>query len=162
MLKPAILYKEELEKKFGNEIYTEKYFYYIGYAYGFELPHIETHDCYYQWAITEKIDNFTDRVVGYLAYRIDAQTDNVDRFGLYSFVEGNQTVIKDTYNMLEKLVRDHHRVEWRVIDGNHAKRGYDAFCKKHKGNIVCLHDVTKDLKGNYHNEYIYEIIKEIL
>ena len=161
MLEPAIAYKEELKKLFAREVYSEKYFYYMGYAYGFELPNIELHDCYYQWAVTEKIDNFTNKVVGYLAYRVDPQTNNVDRFGLYSFDDGNQTVIKDTYDKLEELIKHHHRVEWRVIDGNHAKRGYDAFCKKHSGNRVCLHDVTKDLNGDYRDEYIYEVIKGV-
>lgn len=155
MLEPAIAHKSQLEHLFSKEIYSEKYFYYVGYAYGFSLPHIEPNDCYYQWAI---LDN--DKIVGYLAYRIDAQTDNVDRFGLYSFYEGNQTVIKDTFNKLEELVNNHHRVEWRVIEGNHAKRGYDAFCEKWDGNRVCLHDVTKDLNGNYRNEYIYEILRD--
>lgn len=161
MLEPAILYKDELEKKFAKEMYTERYYYYVGYPHEFELPDIRVKEYYYQWAIVEPFDNFDNRVIGYLAYHVDPSTDNVDRFGLYSFSEGDQTVIRDTYDKLEELVRDHHRVEWRVIDGNHAKRGYDAFCKKHNGNIVCLHDVTKDLKGNYRNEYIYEIVKEV-
>lgn len=160
MLEPAILYKEELEKKFAKEMYTERYFYYVGYPHEFELPDIRVKEYYYQWAIFEPFDNFENRVIGYLAYHVDPSTDNVDRFGLYSFSEGDLTVIRDTYDKLEELVRDHHRVEWRIIEGNHAKRGYDAFCKKHNGNIVCLHDVTKDLKGNYRNEYIYEIVGE--
>ena len=159
MLKPAILYKDKLESKFANEIYTEKYFYYVGYAYGFEIPNIRAQDEYYQWAIVEPIDNFTDKILGYLAYHIDPSSDNVDRFGLYSFDEGNQIVIRDTYNKLEELIKQHHRVEWRVIEGNHAKRGYDAFCNKHNGNCVCLHDVIKDSQNKYRNEYIYEVIR---
>lgn len=158
MLKPAIVYKDKLEKAFAQEIYSERYFYYTGYAYGFELPNIRAQDEYYQWAIVEPIDNFTNKIVGYLAYHIDASTDNVDRFGLYSFDEGNQTVIRDTFNKLEELVNNHHRVEWRVIEGNHAKKGYDAFCDKWLGNRVCLHDVIKGLDGEYRNEYIYEIL----
>ena len=156
ILKPAILYKDELLKKFSAEIYTERYFYYVGYAYGFELPNIQAQDNYFQWAIIDNDDN----VIGYLAYHIDPTVDTVDRFGLYSFDEGNQTVIRDTYLKLEELINSHHRVEWRVIDGNHAKRGYDAFCYKWSGNRVCLHDITKDLNGNYVDEYIYEIIKD--
>lgn len=159
MLKPAILYKDKLEEKFAKDIYTERYFYYVGYAYGFELPNIRAQDEYYQWAIIEPIDNFTDNVIGYLAYHIDPLSDSVDRFGLYSFDEGNQTVIRDTYDKLEELIKTHHRVEWRVIEGNHAKRGYDAFCNKHGGNCVCLHDITKDPQNKYRNEYIYEVIK---
>jgi len=157
MLVPAILYKDELENKFQKEIYTERYFYYVGYAYGFELPKIEVRDNYYQWAIVDK-NNVID-VIGYLAYHICPDVDSVNNFGWYSFEEGNQTVVRDTYNKLNELVDQHHRVEWRVIQGNHAKKGYDRFCEKHGGNIVCLHDITKDLQGKYRNEYIYEIIR---
>ena len=158
MLKPAILYKDELEDKFSEEIYTERYFYYAGYGYGFELPIIEVRDNIYQWAIIKKDECHSEELVGYLAYRVNPTTDSVFNFGLFSFAEGDQTVIRDTYNKLEELVRQHHRVEWRVVEGNHAKRGYDAFCAKHNGNCICLHDVTKDFCGKLRNEYIYEII----
>jgi len=67
MLVPAIIYKDELEKKFQNEIYTERYFYYVGYAYGFELPKIEVRDNYCQWAIVDK-DEYDEELLGYLAY----------------------------------------------------------------------------------------------
>ena len=153
MLEPAIVHQSQLMALFSKEVYSEKYFYYVGYAYGYELPNIRAQDAYVQWAIVSN-----DKVIGYLAYHIDPSSDCVDRFGLYSFEEGNPTVIRDTFNKLEELVEKHHRVEWRVIEGNHAKKGYDAFCKKHNGNCVCLHDVTKDPDGNYRNEYIYEIL----
>lgn len=158
MLVPAITYKDKLDELFAKEIYTERYFYYVGYAYGFELPRIEVRDNYFQWAIVEPIDNFTYKVLGYLAYHVYPDVDSVDSFGWYSFEDGNQTVVRDTYNKLEELVSQHHRLEWRVISGNHAKKGYDRFCEKHGGNIICLHDITKDLQGNYRDEYIYEII----
>ena len=154
MLKPAVLFKDELDKLFASELYSHKYFYYVGYAYGFELPNIRAQDEYYQWASVD--DN--GEVLGYLAYHIDPHTDSVDRFGWYSFEDGNQIVVKDCYEKLEELIAEHHRVEWRVIEGNHAIRGYDRFCEKHNGNRVCLHHVTKDEVGNYLNEFIYEII----
>ena len=154
MLKPAIAYKEQLDKLFAEETYSDRYYYYTGYAHGNELPKIEARDNYYQWASVDKDNN----VIGYLAYYIDPATNNAMNFGLYSFDEGNQTVVRDTYDKLEELVRMHHRVEWRVIEGNHAKRGYDAFCAKHGGNCVCLHDITKAPNGEYRSEYIYEII----
>lgn len=158
MLKPAILYKEELEKKFAAEIYDDRYYYYTGYAYAFEPPTIKAQDNHYQWAIVEKIDNFTDKVIGYLAYQVQ-DGEQVYNFGWYSFEEGNVLVVQDTYRKLEELVNRYHRVEWRAIEGNHAIKGYNAFCDKHNGNCVCLHDVCKDPSGNYRNEYIYEILK---
>ena len=54
MLVPAITYKDKLDELFAKEVYTERYFYYVGYAYGFELPKIEVRDNYYQWAIVDE------------------------------------------------------------------------------------------------------------
>lgn len=47
-----------------------------------------------------------------------------------------------------------------MIEGNPVKRHYDRFCKQHNRYITILHDICKDDSGNYHNEYIYEIIKQ--
>jgi hypothetical protein len=47
-----------------------------------------------------------------------------------------------------------------MIGGNSVKKHYDKFCKKYKGKIVRLRDITKDDSGNYHDEYIYEIINK--
>lgn len=40
MLVPTILHKEEIEKAFAKELYTNDYFYYYGYAYGIGLTEI--------------------------------------------------------------------------------------------------------------------------
>ena len=45
-----------------------------------------------------------------------------------------------------------------MISGNPAQRSYDAFCELHHGNVVVLHDATKDNDGNYHDVYFYEIL----
>jgi len=157
MLKPAILYKDPLEKAFAEVLYTQDYFYFTGYAGCNSLPVIQAQDDYYQFAIVSDRDKQT--LVGYLAYHIDTEIDTVDRFGLFSF---NRTVLdvpKTALSELEKLIEIHHRVEWRVVDGNPVVRHYDSFCKKHGGNRVTLHHVTKDLQGNYRDEHIYEIVK---
>lgn len=156
MLKPAILYKDELTEEFAKRIYTKGYFYYVGYPYSFSLPKIEVKDNYYQYAIVDE----DDKLLGYLAYTVCSDSNNVCNFGLYSFDEGNIRVIRDVYKELERLINRFHRVEWRCIGGNHAAHGYDAFCKKHGGNKIILHDVIKDLDGNYVDEYVYEIINK--
>lgn len=161
MIKPAILFKDELDKMFAAQIYSERYFYYVGYAYGFELPNIRAQDHYYQWDILDNNDKY--KIAGYLAYHIDPLVDSIDRFGLYSFDEGNLKVVEEVYNILTDLCKNHHRVEWHVIEGNHAKRGYDNFIKKmsesgYETYTYHFHDITKDPKGNIVGEYTYEII----
>lgn len=155
MLVPAILYKEEIEKAFSKELYTENYFYYCGYAYCNSLTEIKAEDNVYQYAIIDK----NEKLVGYLAYRVNPNTDSIYNFGLYSFDKGNFIIGKDLFEKMEELVKKHHRIEWRMIGGNPVKKHYDKFCEKHNGNVVILHDVCKDDNDNYHDEYIYEIVK---
>lgn len=157
MLKPAILYENELMELFKKEIYTKDYFHYTGYLYAYDLPEIKSEDHRCQFAIVD--DNNESRVLGYLAYRIDALADAVYNFGLYSFDKGNLKVIKEVYEKLEELIKNHRRVEWRVIGSNPAKRGYDNFCKKHNGYISKHHAITRNYENDgYVDEYLYEIL----
>ena len=126
MLKPAIYYKDELDKNFAKFIYSENYYYYVGYPGGNSLPVIAAQDDYYQWAIvTDK-----EEVTGYLAYKIDPGTDTCDQFGLFSFKLGNALLARDVLEHLEFICKHHHRVEWRVISGNPVVKHYDRFCNE--------------------------------
>ena len=160
MLKPAIRYKDILLKKFSELIYTDEYYFYAGWPYEFQLPEIGAEECRWQWAIIDASkETEEDSVIGYFSYRVDTISDRISQFGLYSFDPGNIIVGQDVFEKMEELVQDHHSIEWRMIAGNPVKRSYDRFCNKHNGNISVLHDVTKDRKGNYIDEYIYEIVK---
>jgi hypothetical protein len=155
MLVPAICHKDEIEKLFAREIYTDKYFYYSGYAHSHELPNVSAKDYEYQYAIVTS----TDKVIGYLAYRIDSFNDCVYNFGLYSFDRGNPLIGKDLFEKMEELVKQHHRLEWKMISGNPVQKHYENFCYRHHGHKVILHDVRKDNNGKWHDEHIYEIVK---
>ena len=166
MLKPAILYKDELEKLFAEVMYNDDYFLYMGYVHGHELPKIEPVDNVYQWAVVSPerwescgIKHIPEKVIGWFAYRIDSHNDCVYNFGLYSFDKGNVLIGKDVFTKMKELVQSHRRIEWRCIGGNPAAKSYDRFCKKYKGKKNTLHKVTKDSSGIYRDEYIYEIVK---
>jgi hypothetical protein len=152
VLVPALTMKEEINKAFYEILYTEDFFYYAGYAHCHELSEIKPKDNVYQYAIVDE----HRKLLGYFAYTI--QDDAVSNFGLISFDKGNIIVGRDITQKLEELVKTYRRMEWRMIGGNPVKRSYDRFYKKHGGNCVCLHDVCKDLQGNYRDEYIYEIV----
>ena len=154
MLKPAMLYKDELEKKFAEVMYDDDYFLYMGYAHGHELPKIGTFDNEYQWAI---VSPKSEKIIGWFAYRVQPETDTVLNFGLYSFDRGNPIIGKDVFEKMEDLVFSHRRLEWRVIGGNPVIKHYDKFYERFLGNKVTLHDVTKDHNGIYRDEHIYEI-----
>lgn len=154
MLKPALLYTNEITRKFTEHLYTTDYFYYCGYYCGNSLPKIEEEEDLYQYAIVDSTDN----VIGFLRYRVNDYNDTVQDFGLFSFDKGNPILGIDVFHKLEQLIKNHHRVEWRVVGNNPVKRHYDKYCKRHNGYIHHFHETTKDKKGNYIDSYLYEII----
>ena len=156
MLRPAILYKNEIEKHFAEVMYSDDYFYYTGYAHAHELPKIEPSDNIYQWAIV----NSANEAIGWFAYRIDPVNDSVCNFGLCSFDKGNVLIGKDVFEKMEELIAHYRRIEWRVIEGNPVIRSYDRLCKKHNGYKAVLHKITKGPDETYRNEYVYEILAE--
>lgn len=156
MLVPAILYKTEIEKNFLKEIYTKNFFYYSGRAGDVTPPEIRLKENLYQYAILNNKEKL--KLIGYFSYYIDRELDCVYNFGLYSFDKGNYLIGKNVFEEMEDLTTKFHRIEWRLVGGNPAKKSYDRFCMKHNGNIITLHDALKDPEGNYCNEYIYEII----
>ena len=153
MLKPAILYKDILEEKFAKLLYSEDYYFYNGYASG-EPFSLKCEDGTYNYVFVDKNNN----VLGFLTYQIWDLVDTVHNFGLISFKKGNSILGKDLFNKLKELLSNHHKLEWRVLGDNPVKRHYDKFCNKYNGYIHHLHDSVKNLKGEYVDSYIYEIL----
>ena len=158
MLKPALLYKEEIQREFSNYIYDEDMFLYTG-SLGFYTPNFENNDggTLYQYAIVNN-----EKVIGYFTYHVDWYTSCANNFGLFSFDRGDKTVGIDVYREIRKLIRNYkiHRIEWRMISGNPVEKNYDKFCKRYNGSKHILKDALRDKQGNYHDDVIYEIILE--
>lgn len=155
MLVPAILYKDEIEKEFKKLYYTKDMFFETGGIDNW-MPDVKDipEDYNFQFAIVSQ-----NNVIGYLSYYIDYYVDKVYNFELISFDRGNPIVGKDLYNELERLIKSHHRVEWRMVGENPVERHYDKFCKDHNGNKYVFKDALKDCDGNYHDDVLYEIVK---
>lgn len=160
MLKPALLYKEELERKFAECLYSDEYFYYSGWEPGSLLPCIREEANLYQYAIVDKENN----LLGYMAYQIEPTIRRASAFGIYSFDKGNYRVGKDIYDKVMELICQNASIEWRAIEGNPAIRSYESFIYKLKkySFLSCyttkLHNTSIDKYGVYHDEYIFEIV----
>lgn len=159
MLKPAILYKEQIQKAFMEYIYTQDMFYETG-CFESWIPEISGNSDGYKYEFA--IVNSKNEVIGFLSYCIAFYSGSMNRFGLFSFDKGNPIVVKDTFIEIERCIKEYHlhRVEWRMIGGNSAEHGYDAFLKKHNGNKHILKDAVKDRYGQYHDDVIYEFLCE--
>ena len=158
MLKPAIIYKDEIERKFNEQLYTQDFFYYTGYDGSTYIPEIKREDFLFQYVIIDGNKPIGQNVIGYFSYRLNTLSDTINNFGLYSFDRGNPIIGRDILKKMKELVQSHHRVEWRMIAGNPVKRHYDKFCRRYGGVVVKLHEAVKSTSGEYVDEYIYEIV----
>ena len=155
MLKPALMYKEKIEKCFAEIMYSEDFFYYVGWAHCHYLPEIKPEDNRYQWAVMDQ-----EKVIGYISYRVNPDVDSVSQFGVISFDKGNPIVGRDLYRIIKNLVKCYRRIEWHMIGGNPIEHNYDRICAKFNGNKVVLHDVCKDNNGIFRDNVIYEILSK--
>jgi len=163
MLRPAIKYKEEIAKACIELYYTDSMFYYNG-GLGFGPIDILDHSddgSRYQFAIVDK----DEKLAGYISYTVDFYNSVAWCFGLVSFDPGNPLIASGVKDVINKIKKQHlHRIEFRCIGGNPVKRHYDSiinhYAKKFKGyyQIHHLKDVFKDENGDYHDEFIYELI----
>ena len=155
MLVPAILYKDEIIKGMQKYFYTDDMMFETGCMDNW-TPNIteRPEGSQFQYAIIDT----NEKLIGYLAYTVDWYASKAYNFGLFSFDRGNLLVGKEVFNKLEELVNRLHRVEWRMVGGNPAERGYDSFCKRHNGTKHILKDAIKDRNGNYRDDVIYEIV----
>jgi hypothetical protein len=160
MLKPAILYKEQILNNFHEKFYTEDMLLVSGDLGNWEPEIPESCDgCNYDYAIVSK----NGKLLGYLHYRIDWYSSVAYNFGILSFEKsGNPAVGKDLFIAINRLLDEFHlhKVEWRMISGNPVERSYDRFCKDHGGNKHVLKDSFKDRSGAYRDSIIYEVFSD--
>lgn len=154
-LVPAVTVKDAIEGEFAKRVYDTEMFFYQGYPYAHQFSEIRLCDDYFQWAYLDDAGHPT----GYFAYHINVASDCVNNFGLYSFKKNNISFINCVYDHIEKLAMTHHRLEWRAIGGNPVIRNYLKFCISHNGCFYRFHDVVKDANGDWHDEYVFEIVK---
>lgn len=177
MLKPALLYKDEILRKFAERVYTDDYCYYMSGPDGAVMPKI-TDDDYHQfqyaivepakeWELVGTTDNPTflpstsETVIGYFTYRRDTYTDTIQDIGLMSFDKGNILVGLSVLRKMRELVKLHHRVTWSVVEGNPAKPIYDRFCRRYGGIIHHFRECAKDKYNKYVDSYTYEIVNAV-
>ena len=158
MLRPAILYREDIEMYFKNAYGTEDMFLYLGSLEN-SYPNIQEEETVgtRQFAIVDESKNC--ELVGYLEYHIDWVNDCVYRIGIFSFDHGNVSVIKDIFDEIERLIQRFHRIEFCMVEGNPAERNYDAFIKRHNGYKIRRHATIRDPLGKWRDDIMYEIIQ---
>lgn len=160
MLKPAILYKEELEDKFKEVFYDLKYQYFTHGAMN-NVPEIpDSNEKFHCFASVDKKGN----VLGYISYGVDWEAMTTCGFGAISFVPGGS--VEYAYDLRKAIDNifmkfNFNRIEWWAYSDNPAIRGYDSFIKRYGGRRAgFLKQNIKLLDGKLHDSIIYELLRE--
>ena len=161
MLVPAITKKQELEEAFKNILYTRKLMYFNGCVENF--PHeIKTESDLFNFAILSK----ELELIGYIDFRLNLYDSKVFNFGLIKFCDGYEMTIASAIIEVIKYIQGlrPHKIDFRCVADNPAAFGYikimNLFSLQYYTNKITLHDVFKDLVGNYHDMLIFEFIRK--
>lgn len=134
MIKPAILYKDELYKQMANTWFDPAYMYYYDTTPG--LPDIpDKPDNQYQFvSIGSK-----GQVLGYFSYWVYEPSKRAMNFGLISFDKGNAIFMRDAIQMFKDMFEKFgvQSAEWRCYANNkEALSLYRRIIKDYGGREV--------------------------
>lgn len=158
MLKPAILYADELKNKLRETWYIDKYKYYNYSSYFCDIEVAKDTWQYQQFVSVDKDNN----VLGYISYQIGRQANFVDEFGIIAFVDNSITFGKDLHQVILDMFFkfNFHKLSFQVVVGNPIERYYDKFVNKYRGRIVGIkYDECKLYDNNLYDIKLYEIMK---
>lgn len=157
MLRPAQLYKEQLEIKNIESWYDPKNIYYHGGTGEYSINVPDNNAEVHSFVSIDKDDN----VIGYIGYNVDWQAMSVDNFGMISFDKGNLEFVKDIYKAICDCFEVYHmnRISWYCYADNPAIRGYRNFIKRHGGRECgYFRQYIKLRDGRLHDSVCFEVL----
>lgn len=158
MLKPAQLYKQELQIAFQNTWYDDKYkFYHGSYCSTFQVSE-DTYNSH-QFVSVDK----EGVVIGYIGYSIDRSTMSVYGLGIINFSDNKLVFSKDLYTALSDIFLRYqfNKLNFNVVQGNPIEKSYDRWINKFGGRIVGIYKQhTKLQDGELYDSKMYEIFRD--
>ena len=164
MLVPAVLFKDKIEELSKKMMYDDNMFYDSGtvdpYSISIQCDQKDSDSSKFEYAILTR----DGELIGWFRYYLNWYNRQLYLTGLTNLVgKPNPIIGYDIYHEVMRVTRIYkiHRIEFRMIGGNHVQRAYDKICKRFHGNRFVLKDVFRDRYGEYHDEIIYELITNI-
>ena len=157
MLKPAILYAEQLPKMYQKLWFNEKYKY---YNYNSYWNSFTIEDKTWDWHEFVSVSQ-TGEVLGYIHYRVDRVTLKCCNFGAINFTN-NPLFGKDLLQAIKDIFErfNFHKLAFSVVIGNPVEKSYDRLCQKYGGRILCIEKEETKLEDNkYYDVKRYEILR---
>jgi hypothetical protein len=159
MLDLASKYETQLQLKFAETWFNEKFKYYHNSCYRDKFTVKDS-----SWNKHEFVSLHNGEVIGYLAYSIDREIYSASSLGIINFYnDANLTFVKDLHKFLQDIFDkfNFNKINFTVVVGNPIEKSYDRFVQKYGGRIVgfrkndirLIDNSLVDLK-------LYEILRE--
>lgn len=160
MLDNGHKYEAEIRAKFMDVWYDPAYqFYFCGaYHEPFSLPENGDWHCRHFVSLNKE-----GEVNGLIGYAIDHECNLAHNFGAVNFGGSKIEFGLDLARVIDDIFVKFgmNKLEFNVICGNPIEKSYDKIINKIGGRIVGIRkDRAKDLAGNFHDDKIYEVMRE--
>lgn len=163
MLKPAQLYKEQLEVENIKAWYKLENMF---WSSGAGDSNIELPEDNYDSHCFVSVDS-NDNVIGYISYSVDWVAMSASNFEIINYQKDNLKMsmlfVKDVWKAICDLFEVYHmnRLEWWCYAENPAIRGYRNFIKRHGGRECgYFRQIAKLQDGKVHDSVVFEVLAE--
>ncbi|EHI98021.1 hypothetical protein CDLVIII_1322 [Clostridium sp. DL-VIII] len=161
MLRQAILYSEDLRKKYVEAMCDDYFKFYSGCSYrSFDIEILKD-----DWNVIQRVSvNSEGKIIGFMSAEINRDSKNIDRFGIMNFTKNpNAVFAKDLIKFLRELKHSYNanKFEFAAYVGSEAEKMYTKFISKYGGNVIGRKRRSQKLAdGEYYDTTIFEIMRE--
>lgn len=159
MLKPAILYKDELNRLEAESCLNPKNKYYSPCRYVNYNITIKDDS----WDSLQMVSvNKNNEVIGFLEANISQVSNNVNNLDIKNYYDISIEFSRDINLFVKDLLfkYNYNKISWFVIIGNPAEKAYDKYILKHGGRIIGIkEDDYRIIDGTLCDVKMYEIMR---
>ena len=160
MLKLANDYEEELRRLLREASLDYRYMYYFSGPGGNGSDRLGDDTI---WARNFVSVDKDGKLIGYIAYSVDAYAERAYGFGFISFDIGNTTFIRDARIVVSDIFEKYNlnSMSWHGYADNPVMGSYERLCKKMGGRQCGFErQVAKLLDGKLHDSISFEVLRE--
>lgn len=156
MLKPAIMYKDQLESLQYQLYFEDKYKYWNCSVY-YEPLNIDPST----WSIHQFVSVLDGEVLGFISYQISRSEDAIYNLNIVNFSDHKATFGRDVVQALKDIFEKYgfRKINFEVVIGNPIERSYDKMIKKYGGRIIGIKkEDVRLVDGKYYDRKMYEVL----
>lgn len=158
MLDVALKYEDQLKLLFASIALDKKYMFLFSQSYRDVYKASDT-----TWTKHEFASIHKDKIIGYLAYSIDRDSNVAYGMQIVNFTNKPNLIFgRDLKQFLTEIFEKYQfrKLKYCCYVGNPVEKTYDKMTLKHGGRIVGIQkENDKLLDGNYYDCKLYEILK---